>query len=74
MGDRLPILEVMRITDDALKEFAILLHQDYPNQKFTKEEIREAATRVMRAVTLVYRPIPSKKCKESRSTAPKISP
>ena len=50
-------MKVMRLTDEALKEFEILLRQDYPDEALTPEQIREMATRVMRAVELVYQPI-----------------
>ena len=54
-------LLVMKITDEALKEFGALLREDYPNEKFTKKQILESAIRVMRAVKQVYRPIPQKR-------------
>ncbi len=51
----------MRITDEALKEFEVLWCRDHPNEEITKEQLRDMATRVMRAVSLVYQPIPSEK-------------
>lgn len=48
----------MRITDEALKDFEALLREDYPKEKFTKAQILESATRVMRVVQQVYGSIP----------------
>jgi len=49
----------MKLTDEALEELEDLLKQDYPNQKFTKPELLAIGNRLIRAVELVYRPIPS---------------
>ncbi len=49
----------MKLTDEALKELEVLLREDYPHQKFTKPELLEIGNRLIRAVELVYHPIPS---------------
>ena len=49
----------MKLTDEALKELEVLLREDYPRQKFTKQELLKIGNRLIRAVELVYRPIPS---------------
>ncbi len=49
----------MKLTDESLKELEVLLREDYPHQKFTKPELLEIGNRLIRAVELVYRPIPS---------------
>jgi len=51
----------MKLTNEALTELEALLRKDYPNQKFTKAQLLETANRLMRAVELVYRPIPTEK-------------
>lgn len=56
----------MRLTREALKEFEKLLKEDYPDEKFTKEQILEMATRTLRAVELTFTPIPKNKAKKFR--------
>ena len=60
-NDRYSTLERMKITEEALKEFEALWRQDHPNEEISKAQLLEMATRVMRAVELVYRPIPPEK-------------
>lgn len=56
----------MRLSQEALKEFEELYRQDNPNEKITREELLEMATRVLRIVELVYKQIPKDKEKEFR--------
>ena len=49
----------MKLTDEALNELEALLREDYPDYKFTKQELLEIGNRVIRAVELAYRTIPS---------------
>jgi hypothetical protein len=54
----------MKITQEALKEFEKMIKKDYPNEKFTKEQILEMATRTLRVVELVFKSIPKDKEEE----------
>jgi hypothetical protein len=54
----------MKLTQEALKEFEKLIKEDYPNEKFTKEQILEMATRTLRVVELIFKPLPKSKEKE----------
>jgi hypothetical protein len=56
----------MKLTQEALKEFEKMIKKDYPNEKFTKEQILEMATRTLRAIELTFKPIPKGKVKEFR--------
>lgn len=56
----------MRLTDEALEEFASLLRQDQPGKEIPREELLDAATRVMRVVELIYYPIPKERVKKFR--------
>ena len=55
----------MQLTDEALREFEDLYKRQNPNKEVSKEELIDMATRTMRAVKLVYRPIPRKKLEGS---------
>lgn len=54
----------MKVTEEALKELEALLREEYPNKKFTQEQLLEIATRLLRAVELVYRSIPQEKVRK----------
>jgi len=54
----------MKLTQEALKEFEELYRQDHPNEKITKEELLEMATRVLRIVELTFKPVPKNKAKK----------
>lgn len=56
----------MHLSQEALKEFEKLLKEDYPDEKFTKEQILEMATRVFRAIELIHKPIPNKEAEKFR--------
>jgi hypothetical protein len=56
----------MRLSQEALKEFEKLYWQDHPNEKITKEELLDMATRTFRIIELIYKPIPKEKIKEFR--------
>lgn len=61
----------MKLTQEALKEFEKLYRQDHPNEKITKEELLDIATRVLRIVELTFKPIPKNKAKKFRKYAQK---
>lgn len=46
---------------EALKEFEKLWREENPNKDITPEQLLEMATRVMRAVELIYKRIPQNK-------------
>jgi hypothetical protein len=58
----------MRLSKEALQDFEAILKKKYPGRVFTDQEILDMATRVMRAVELIYRPLP-KYSKETISDA-----
>jgi len=54
----------MKLTQQALKDFERFLKEDYPEEEFTKEQILEMATRTLRIVEILFKPIPKNKEKE----------
>lgn len=47
----------MKIPDTALEALEVLLQKDYPDTKFSIDEVRKIADNLVRTVKLVYTPL-----------------
>ncbi len=51
----------MQLSDEAINDFEKLWKEDHPGKEISRQDLIEIATRIMRAVHLVYKPIPKDK-------------
>jgi hypothetical protein len=54
----------MRVSEEALKEFKLLLEKKCPGRVYTDQEAFDLAMRILLGVHAVYQPIPKEKWAE----------